>query len=181
MAHNKVWNSKLVEEVREKILNGIDVSGGTPFHEGDIDYKAGDIIYEYSEMELTEIAKCATDIVYFANNYCVSMTDEGVRKIKLRPYQEKTLRTYQENRWCVFLASRQIGKCFHRQTKVKILDKENNEYNLPLYVLMYSHMKNLTFIEKVKLSLYKIESLLTEGKIYSTRKYRKIWKRLENV
>jgi hypothetical protein len=106
----KVWNAVLVDKVRESIINGDDVLGGNPFHEGDIDFRAGDIIYEYTEEELREIAKCATDIVYFANNYCVSMTDEGVQKIKLRPYQEKALRTYQENRWIVFLASRQIGK-----------------------------------------------------------------------
>lgn len=106
----RVWNSKLVEDVRNKIVNGEPVIGGNPFHEGDIDYKSADIIYEYSEEELKEIAKCATDIVYFANTYCVSMTDEGVRRIKLRPYQEKALKTYQNNRWVVFLASRQIGK-----------------------------------------------------------------------
>jgi len=106
----RVWNSRLVEEVKQKIVSGEPIIGGTPFHEGDINYRGAEIIYDYSEEELREIAKCATDIVYFANNYCVSMTDEGVRNIKLRPYQEKALRTYQENRWVVFLASRQIGK-----------------------------------------------------------------------
>jgi hypothetical protein len=105
-----VWNATLVENVRKLIANGDIVQGGTPFHEGDIDFRAADIVYEYSEEELREIAKCATDIVYFANNYCDSMTDEGVRRIKLRPYQEKILRTYEANRWIVFLASRQIGK-----------------------------------------------------------------------
>lgn len=106
----RVWNATLVENVRKLIANGDIVQGGTPFHEGDIDFRAADIVYEYSEEELREIAKCATDIVYFANNYCDSMTDEGVRRIKLRPYQEKILRTYEANRWIVFLASRQIGK-----------------------------------------------------------------------
>jgi hypothetical protein len=106
----RVWNSKLVEEVREKIIRGDTILGGNPFHEGDLEFRAGEIIYDYSDDELNEIAKCATDIVYFANKYCVSMTDEGVRRIKLRPYQEEALRTYQANRWIVFLASRQIGK-----------------------------------------------------------------------
>jgi hypothetical protein len=106
----RVWNSSLVEEVIRKIESGEPTIGGTPFHEGDINFRAPEIIYEYSEWEIKEIAKCAADIVYFANNYCVSMTDEGVRRIKLRPYQEKALRHYQNNRWTVFLASRQIGK-----------------------------------------------------------------------
>jgi hypothetical protein len=106
----RVWNSFLVEDAIKKIENGEQIIGGTPFHEGDINFRAGEIVYEYSDWELKEIAKCASDIVYFANNYCVSMTDEGVRKITLRPYQEKALRHYQNNRWTVFLASRQIGK-----------------------------------------------------------------------
>lgn len=106
----RVWNEVLVEQVRKQIENGDQVVGGTPFHEGDIDFRAGDIVYEYTEEDFKEIAKCATDIVYFANNYCNSMTDEGVQRIKLRPYQENILRTYEANRWIVFLASRQIGK-----------------------------------------------------------------------
>ena len=104
----KIWNTKMVEEVRDKIVNGETVLGGNPFHAVDIDFRAGDLIFDYSEEELKEIARCATDIVYFANKYCVSMTDDGVQKITLRPYQEKVLRAYQENRWIVFLASRQI-------------------------------------------------------------------------
>jgi hypothetical protein len=110
IAKTRVWNSTLVEDCIRKIENGDILQGGTPFHEGDIDFRSADIIYEYSEEEIKEIARCANDIVYFANKYCVSMTDEGIRKITLRPYQEDILRHYQNNRWIVFLASRQIGK-----------------------------------------------------------------------
>lgn len=106
----RVWNATLVENVKKLIENGDQVLGGTPFHEGDVDFRNADIVYDYNEEELKEIAKCATDIVYFANKYCVSMTDEGVRRIKLRDYQEDVLRAYQANRWIIFLASRQIGK-----------------------------------------------------------------------
>lgn len=106
---NRVWNTQLVEELTRRIEGG-DSPSNTPFYEGDIELKSADIVFEYSEAELIELAKCANDIVYFANNYCVSMTDEGVRRIKLRPYQEDLLRHYQNNRWSVVLASRQIGK-----------------------------------------------------------------------
>lgn len=171
----RIWNSKLVEEVRQKVINGEEIVGGNPFHEGDIDFRAGDIIYEYSEEELKEIAKCATDIVYFANTYCVSMTDDGVQKIKLRPYQEKALRSYQDNRWIVFLASRQIGKCFSRQVKIKVLEKTTNqEFVFPLYHLYYLFDYPKSFLGYFKLFLYKIETFLTEGKIYNTRKLKKI-------
>ena len=68
----KIWNTKMVEEVRDKIVNGETVLGGNPFHEVDIDFRAGDLIFDYSEEKLKEIARCATDIVYFANKYGVS-------------------------------------------------------------------------------------------------------------
>lgn len=107
---NKVWNTERVLECQRAIQDGLEIQGGTPFYEGNLDYRAADIIFEYSEEELVEIAKCASDIVYFANKYCVSMTDDGVQQIRLRDYQEDVLRAYQDNRFVVFLASRQIGK-----------------------------------------------------------------------
>jgi hypothetical protein len=107
---SKVWNSSRVAECMRLIEEGKDTPGGTPFHEGDISWRAADIVYEYSEEELREIAKCATDVVYFANNYCMAMTDYGIQKITLRPYQEDVLSNFQHHRFNVFLASRQIGK-----------------------------------------------------------------------
>jgi len=106
----RVWNTELVNELRAQIENGNPPIGGSPFYEGDIDFKGADLVYEYTDYELSELVKCANDIVYFANNYAVSMTDEGIRRITLRPYQEDLLRHYQHNRWSVVLASRQIGK-----------------------------------------------------------------------
>lgn len=107
---NKVWNAEKVAECLRCIEDGRDIIGGTPFHENDIEYRAGEIVYEYSDQEMMELARCASDVVYFANTYCQAMTDYGIRKIKLRDYQEKVLRDFQDNRFCVFLASRQIGK-----------------------------------------------------------------------
>jgi hypothetical protein len=107
---NRVWNSERVEECIRLIEDGRDVIGGTPFHEGDPTWKAGDIVYEYNDFEMEEIAKCAADVVYFANNYCMAMTDYGIQKITLRPYQIDVLKSFQNNRFNVFLASRQIGK-----------------------------------------------------------------------
>jgi hypothetical protein len=109
-ADSRVWNSSRVAECLRLEEEGKDIVGGTPFHEGDISWRAADIVYEYSEEELKEIARCATDVVYFANNYCMAMTDYGIQKITLRPYQEDVLRNFQDHRFNVFLASRQIGK-----------------------------------------------------------------------
>jgi len=43
-----------------------------------------------------ELARCATDIVYFAEKYAVVMTDEGIQQVKLREYQKRMLRNFQE-------------------------------------------------------------------------------------
>lgn len=108
---NRVWNSQRVSDCIKYLEDTGDVPiGGTPFHENDPTWKAPDIVYEYSEDELAEVAKCAADVVYFANNYCMAMTDYGIQKITLRPYQVEVLKSFQENRFNVFLASRQIGK-----------------------------------------------------------------------
>ena len=107
---NKVWNSARAAECNRLIEDGLDTPGGTPFYEGEPTWKAADIVYDYTPEEMKEIAKCATDVVYFANKYAHAMTDYGIQKITLRKYQEDVLRSFQDHRFNVFLASRQIGK-----------------------------------------------------------------------
>jgi hypothetical protein len=104
-----VWNEEKVKKAIDSIEMGYQVPHA-PFYEGDIAYRKGNTVYDYSKEEVAEIKRCAKDIVYFANTYCHAMTDEGVRKIKLRDYQAEMLRQYQDNRWNITLASRQIGK-----------------------------------------------------------------------
>lgn len=87
-----------------------------------------------TEAHLREIAKCATDIIYFAENYFyIENMDEGEMKIKLYPAQKRVLRAMVENRFTCVRASRQIGKstmtqifvlwtiCFKQNQKVSIL------------------------------------------------------------
>ena len=165
--HN-VWTAEKVAECEKMMEEYGECPGGNPFHFSDPNYRAADIVYEYSEEELIEIAKCAQDAVYFANNYCSAMTDEGIRKITLRPYQEKVLRSFQENRFNVFLASRQIGKCTSYSSLISY--KKNSVIKtVPVYVLFYALIKRvrrLTLIEKIKIILYNLQSELTRGKIY---------------
>lgn len=103
-----IWTTQKVEQTIEAIENGYEVP--TPFHENNPAYKKGNIVFEYTELEMDEIKKCARDIVYFANNHCQVMTDEGYMRIKLRDYQEEMLLSFQANRFNICLAPRQIGK-----------------------------------------------------------------------
>lgn len=104
-----IWTSGKVEKLLLAIEEGY-ATNEHPFYEGDPNYKKGNVVFEYTDWEFDELKKCAKDIVHFANHYCTVMTDEGYMKIILRPYQEKVLRSYQDNRWNIFLAPRQIGK-----------------------------------------------------------------------
>ena len=78
----------------------------TPFYEKDINYKKANMLYDFTEEEIEEYQKCANDAVYFTNKFAFSMTDDGVRQIKLRDYQIEVLKSFQENRFCCLKASR---------------------------------------------------------------------------
>ena len=132
MSRGKVWTTKKVNDEIERIEKGLPADY-SPFYDGQIEMKGADIVFEPTENEWIELAKCASDVAYFGNTYCHSMTDEGIRQIKLRPYQEDMLRSFQDNRFVVMLASRQIGKtvtssifiawylCFHADRNVMVV------------------------------------------------------------
>jgi hypothetical protein len=104
-----IWTSEKVDKLLQAMEEGYQPPEH-PFYEGDPNYKRGNVVFEYTDFEFEEIKRCAKDIIYFANTYCQVMTDEGYQKIVLRPYQERVLKSYQSNRWNIFLAPRQVGK-----------------------------------------------------------------------
>lgn len=104
-----IWTTEKVAKIIDAIESGYEIKD-TPFFENDINYKAGNIVFEYTDEEYEELKKCARDVVYFANKYCKVMTDDGYIQIKLRPYQENVLKTYQTSRHTIFLSCRQSGK-----------------------------------------------------------------------
>jgi hypothetical protein len=116
MAEEKQLNNYWTSERVQNIINNADENGvdfkdvDNPFHENDPELRRGGILYEYTEWEMSEIKKCASDVIYFANTYCSAMTDEGIKKITLRDYQEQILSQYQEHRFNIFLSPRQSGK-----------------------------------------------------------------------
>jgi hypothetical protein len=110
-ADDNVWNSEKVDTILRKAdEEGLDFKKiPNPFFDANPEFKAPNIIWEYTPEELEEIRKCKNDAVYFSR-YCQVMTDEGLAYIRLRDYQEDIIKTYQQNRFSIFLAPRQIGK-----------------------------------------------------------------------
>jgi len=106
------WSSARIEKLLyDAEENGIDYKEvDNPFHENEPELRRGNILFEYTDWELEEIKKCASNVVYFANNYCQVMTDDGIRQIELRDYQIQILNQYQHHRKNVFVSPRQSGK-----------------------------------------------------------------------
>lgn len=105
-----IWSTKIVNDLVVALDKGYRPQVSLPFYEGKQFLRKGNIVFEYTDAEIAELAKCANDIVYFAETYAVVMTDNGVQKVKLREYQKDLLRDFQNNRFNIVLASRQMGK-----------------------------------------------------------------------
>jgi len=105
-----VWSTKQVNDLLLALDQGYRPKVKMPFYEGKQFLRKGNIVFEYTDDEIAELARCATDIVYFAEKYAVVMTDDGIRRVKLREYQKRMLRNFQHERFNIVLASRQMGK-----------------------------------------------------------------------
>lgn len=105
-----VWSSKNVRDYAIAVDKGYKPNVSSPFYEGKQHLRKGNIVFEYTDEEIQEIARCANDIVYFAEKYAVVMTDDGIQRVKLRDYQKVMLKNLQHNRFNIVLASRQMGK-----------------------------------------------------------------------
>jgi len=150
------WNSKKVEQLMVAIEEGYKPKSH-PFHEGNPNLRKGNIVFNYTSEELKEIRRCATDIVYFANTYCTVMTDDGLMKIKLRPYQENMLKQFQEERFNICLAARQVGKCLSFSTQIYLF-KDGGGIKTTIGNLYFTQLKlrrRLTIFEKIKWFLWK--------------------------
>ena len=105
-----VWSTKQVDDLMLALDQGYRPKVAMPFYEGKQFLRKGNIVFEYTDEEITELARCAQDIVYFAEKYAVVMTDDGIQQVKLREYQKRMLRNFQNERFNIVLASRQMGK-----------------------------------------------------------------------
>ena len=152
---NDIWNTKRVNEALDAIDNGIPLKS-SPFFMKNVNLRKPNLVYDYTQYELDEITKCANDICYFADTYCKVMTDDGVQKIKLRDYQRAMLKHYQNNRFAICLAARQIGKCLIFNTLCDVKEKINNLPSSWKIGDIYNKGIKFSLLAKIKLFLYKI-------------------------
>lgn len=104
-----IWSTKSINLALDAINDGQSLRI-SPFLKSDSNLRKPNLLFQYTEEEITEILRCRNDIIYFAEKYVMLKTDNGLQHIKLRPYQKTLLRNYQNNRWCITLFPRQAGK-----------------------------------------------------------------------
>jgi len=84
--------------------------------------------FDWTPHMISELKKCKENVLHFAENYFYIVNlDEGKQKIQLHSYQKKALRMIRDNRFTLFLFSRQTGKCLKMNTLCKIRDKKTGE------------------------------------------------------
>ena len=157
MAKRVIWSTKSLDVAIKGLKEGRKLVAN-PFYENNIKLLKDNLVFQRTEWEVEEWKKCAKDILYFAETYCVLMTPEGRQHIQLREYQKKYLLHLYNNRLTVYKSARQSGKTtsssiflLHyllfnvdktalvtgnkRKTAVEILDKIKNIYlELPYFL-----------------------------------------------
>lgn len=150
-----VFTGEKIEEIIKMQSDGVTLHRHmNPWFKNDIGVRKKGVVYGWTKHEISEFAKCAMDIHYFANNYCKIKSEDGqVRQMKLRDYQYDVLSAYTKNRFTINMSSRQTGKCFSLFNKVKIKLK-NRVLDLPVFKLLFKYKKNKTIYDYLKYPLY---------------------------
>mgnify|MGYP001264987950 CR=1 FL=1 len=119
------------------------------------------IKFAMTQAEIEEYIRCKLSVYYFAEHYCkIKLEDGSIGQMTLRDYQKDIIKLYTENRYSILMASRQIGKCISLNTKLLCKDDLTGDiFSICIGRLYYdklSENRKLTFLEKIKLFLYKI-------------------------
>jgi len=80
-------------------------------YNGNSNLKRVGIQLDYTEDQIKEIAKCASDPVYFIRNYVkIVNVDAGLVPFEMWPFQEDMVKKFHENRFNICKMPRQVGK-----------------------------------------------------------------------
>lgn len=152
-----VFTTKKVEEITDMMNDGVDIPRyQNPWFKGEVGVRRHGISFSFSDEELKEFIKCATDVSHFAEEHCKVKREDGtVGPIKLRDYQKDILELYDKNRFSILCGSRQIGKCVTFNTIIELEDGRNISIG-ELYYQLLSTIQKLTILQKTKLSIYRL-------------------------
>ncbi len=182
IAKSVIWSTRALELAMRGLEQGKKLKAN-PFYENNIKLLKGDLVFQRTPEEIEEWQKCRNDIIYWVVNYAQLLTPEGIKKVKLRDYQEGYLKHVCESQLSIYLSCRQAGKCvdFTSIIKIKFISscnehahnklkkyyiEQDDYYELPIFEL-YNLYDN-SFNWKLKYILYKL--LYNTGNADSRRK-----------
>lgn len=150
MASNNIWSTIRIGELTKEYQKTGVLPKINPFYMGDIRKRKPRLNFEYTKDEVKEMAICNANILHFSETHCNVLTDEGVKKIKMRWYQKRILQQYKYYRFNVVLSSRQSGKSIDGKSVITI-----NESDVEIQRVYYARKyKKIPNIIKFKLFLY---------------------------
>lgn len=160
-----VMTTKRVDEIMHKENMGMKIKRDEKlWFSGMPGVRKANLPFAMSNDEIQEYMKCKLSVHYFAENYCKIKREDGtIGPMTLRDYQKDIIDLYTQNRFSILMASRQTGKCNSLTTKVLYENDEGVLIEKTLGELYFQYVKEyrkLTFIEKTKIFLYKLYSLL---------------------
>lgn len=150
MNNENVYNTEKINDIIKEYNKTGYLPRNNPFYLKDIRKRKGYLHYQYTENELSELAKIQKSCLYFSNNYAFCMTDNGIEKIKLRAYQSRVLQQFDNYRFNIFLSSRQSGKCLSGKSIITVNDEDITIQDFFENIYYYKINRKLLFLLKIK-------------------------------
>lgn len=123
---------------------------------------------EYSQEHIQDLIKCRSDVVYFAKHFIeVLHPVSGFIKWEPRPYQLKILDAYQNNRFNIVMASRQVGKS--TVSMIYLLWKAMFFENIEIAVLAHKLDAAKDVVSRIKDSYERLPSWMKPGVLLYNR------------
>lgn len=97
-------------------------------HQGNPRLRRPDMDVPVTEEQAIEIARCIDDPVYFAKNYIkIVHVDHGLIPFAMWNFQEDMLNQFANERFNIVKTARQVGKCVHINTPIRLRNKKTGE------------------------------------------------------
>ena len=108
LARQIIWSTDALKRAIDGKAKGKRLIAN-PFYENNTKLLKGELTFSRTPEEVKHFTDCMNDIFVFCKE-CKMMTPKGIRKVKLRDYQEDYLRHLRDNNMSIFLSCRQSGK-----------------------------------------------------------------------
>ncbi len=164
------WTTDAVELALQGIKEGYKLKE-SPFNKNvkDCNLRKGNLPFKYTEEELEIYDMCMEDKLLFGNTFVqLKDGDAGWQQITLRPYQEKLLKQYDDEKWNILMFPRQSGKT--TTTVVEIVHFCTFNYDKDCVVIAQSELVVNEILQKIKNAFAGLPFFLQPGFISFTKK-----------